>query len=429
GTKNDQRSDDLDAMFKIEKSNLSIVIVVDMWITGFDVPSLDTIYIYKPLQKHTLIQTISRVNRTYKGKEKGLIVDYIGIKRAMNEALQRYTGDNQEEFEDTDKASDLVKDLLSVLDAMFHEFDAADYYNGSPLKQLECLNRAVEFVQKTDDIEKRFMDAVRRMKKAFNLCSSSEQITKSDKDKIGFYTAVRAVLFKLTKGSAPDITTMNNHVAQMINEAIKSDGVEELFQIGQHINFDIFSPEYLARINNIPLPNTKIKILQQLLQQMIGDYKKTNKIKALEFSQRLKKLVDTYNNRHFDEFTSQILDEVTGQLNELFQDIQKDKARFKELGITFEEKAFYDILVSCAKKFHFENQYPDDKMKELACKVKHLVDDKTRYTDWDQRIDVKAEMEADLMILLDENGYPPVPRNEVYNEVFEQAENFKKYAG
>lgn len=420
---------ELDRQFKNVKSNFKIAIVVDMWITGFDVPSLDTIYIYKPLQKHTLIQTISRVNRTYKGKEKGLIVDYIGIKRAMNEALQRYTGDNQEEFEDTDKASDLVKDLLNVLDAMFHEFDADDYYNGSPLKQLECLNRAVEFVQKTDDIEKRFMDAVRRMKKAFNLCSLSERITKFDKDKIGFYTAVRAVLFKLTKGSAPDITTMNNHVAQMINEAIKSDGVEELFQIGQHINFDIFSPEYLARINNIPLPNTKIKILQQLLQQMIGDYKKTNKIKALEFSQRLKKLVDTYNNRHFDEFTSQILDEVASQLNELFQDIQKDKARFKELGITFEEKAFYDILVSCAKKFHFENQYPDDKMKELACKVKQLVDDKTRYTDWDQRIDVKAEMEADLMILLDENGYPPVPRNEVYNEVFEQAENFKKYAG
>ena len=419
---------ELDRQFKNIKSNFKIAIVVDMWITGFDVPSLDTIYIYKPLQKHTLIQTISRVNRTYKGKDKGLIVDYIGIKRAMNEALNKYTGDENEEFEDTDKAVVIVKDQISVMDAMFNEFNSSDYYNGSPLKQLECLNRAVEFVQTTEELEKRFMEAVRRMKRAFNLCSSSEKITKSEKDKLNFYVAIRSVLFKLTKGDAPDITTMNHHVAQMINEAIKSDGVEELFQVGKNINFDLFSPEYLEKINSITLPNTKIKILQQLLQQVIADYKKTNKIKAMEFSERMKKLVEAYNNRHIDDFTTQVLDEVTKQLNDLLNDIKVDKEKFKALGISFEEKAFYDILVSCAKKFHFEGKISNGKMKDLAKKVKALVDDKTRYTDWDQRIDVKAEMEADLMILLDENGYPPEPFDEVYAEVFEQAENFKKYA-
>lgn len=419
---------ELDRQFKNKKSNFKIAIVVDMWITGFDVPCLDTIYIYKPLQKHTLIQTISRVNRTYKGKEKGLIVDYIGIKKAMNAALKKYTGDDNEEFEDTDKAVDIVKDQIDVLNAMFNTFNSTNYFTGTPLQQLQCLNEAVEFVQHTEDLEKRFMEAVRRMKRAFNLCASSEQLSKSEKDTIGFYVAIRSILFKLTKGDAPDITTMNRHVAQMINEAIKADGVEELFQVGKKVNFDIFSPEYLQKINDIKLPNTKIKILQQLLQQVIADYKKTNKIKAMEFSERMKKLVEAYNNRHLDDFTAQVLDEVTKQLNELLNDIQKDKDKFKELGISFEEKAFYDILVSCAQKFHFENQYPDDQMKELAKKVKSLVDDKTRYTDWDQRIDVKAEMEADLMILLDENGYPPVPRNEVYNEVFEQAENFKKYS-
>ena len=419
---------ELDRQFKKVESNFKIAIVVDMWITGFDVPSLDTIYIYKPLQKHTLIQTISRVNRTYKGKDRGLIVDYIGIKRAMNEALKKYTGDENEEFEDTDKAVVIVKDQISVLDAMFNDFDTSDYYNGSPLKQLECLNRAVEFVQTTEELEKRFMEAVRRMKKAFNLCSSSEKISKSEKDKINFYVAIRSILFKLTKGDAPDITTMNHHVAQMISEAIKSDGVEELFQVGKNINFDIFTPEYLEKINAIQLPNTKIKILQQLLQQVIADYKKTNKIKAMEFSERMKKLVEAYNNRHLDDFTAQVLDEVTKQLNDLLNDIKLDKEKFKELGISFEEKAFYDILVGCAKKFGFVDQFSDEKMKDLAKKVKALVDDKTRYTDWSVRIDVKAEMEADLMILLDENGYPPEPFKEVYAEVFEQAENFKKYA-
>ena len=416
---------ELDRQFKNKKSNFKIAIVVDMWITGFDVPFLDTIYIYKPLQKHTLIQTISRVNRTYKGKEKGLIVDYIGIKKAMNAALKKYTSDDNEEFEDTDKAIDIVKDQIDVLNAMFNTFDFTNYFTRTPLQQLQCLNEAVEFVQHTEDLEKRFMEAVRRMKRAFNLCASSERLSKSEKDTIGFYVAVRSILFKLTKGDAPDITTMNRHVAQMINEAIKADGVEELFQVGKKVNFDIFSPEYLQKINDIKLPNTKIKILQQLLQQVIADYKKTNKIKAMEFSERMKKLIEAYNNRHYD--TPEVLEEVVRQINVLLEDIQTDKNKFKELGISFEEKAFYDILVSCAQKFHFENQYLDDQMKELAKKVKALVDDKTRYTDWDQRIDVKAEMEADLMILLDENGYPPVPRNEVYNEVFEQAENFKKY--
>lgn len=397
-----------------------------MWLTGFDVPSLDTIYIFKPLQKHTLIQTISRVNRVYKGKDKGLIVDYIGIKRAMNEALKKYNDDNEEEFEDTEKAVIIVKDTLSVLNEMFSNFDSSSYFAGSPLEQLECLNKATELVQKNEENENHFMSLVKRLKKSFNLCSSSEEITKQEKDLINFYIAVRSIIFKLTKGTAPDITTMNNRVIQMIQEAIHSTGVEELFTVGKNIQEDLFSPEYLDKINAIPLPNTKIKILEQLLKQMIDDYKKTNKVKAVEFSERLQKVVDLYNSRH-DDFSTQVLDEVTKQLNDLFYQIQTDKEKFKELGISFEEKAFYDILVSCAKKFHFENQYPDEKMKNLAKKVKELVDDKTRYTDWDVRIDVKAEFEADLMILLDENGYPPVPRNEVYNEVFEQAENFKKY--
>ena len=425
--KHDDRKE-YDRQFKNEKSNFKIAIVCDMWLTGFDVPCLDTIYIYKPLQKHTLIQTISRVNRVYKGKEKGLIVDYIGIKRAMNEALKKYTSGEQEEFEDSEKAVVIVKDQLSVLKAMFNKFDASLYYNGTPLQQLETLNKAVEYVQLTDDLEKRFMSAVKRMKKAFNLCSSSDSLLKEEKDQINFYIAVRAILFKLTKGHAPDITTMNNHVMEILQEAIKSDGVEELFQVGKQVNFDLFNPEYLEKINKIQLPNTKIKALEQLLKQAIGEYKKTNKIKATEFSDRLNSLIIAYNNRFADgDFASQVLDDVAKQLNKLFEDMLADRKSFEEMGIDFEEKAFYDILVACAKKFEFEDQYPEEKMIDLAKKIKLLVAKNVKYTDWNQRIDVKAEMKADLRILLDDNGYPPVPRDEVFKEVFEQAENFKKY--
>ena len=190
----------------------------------------------------------------------------------------------------------------------------------------------------------------------------------------------------------------------------------------------MFSSEYLEKINRLPLPNTKIKILEQLLKQAIGEYKKTNKIKATEFSERLNSLIIAYNNRFNDEdFASKVLDDVAEQLNQLFADMMEDKKSFEVMGIDFEEKAFYDILVSCAKRFNFENQYPKEKMIELAKKVKLLVAQNVKYTDWNHRLDVKAEMKADLRILLDENGYPPVPREEVFKEFFDQAENFKKY--
>lgn len=419
---------ELASRFKDNNSPLKIVIVVDMWLTGFDVPSLDTIYIFKPIQKHTLIQTISRVNRTYKGKEKGLVVDYIGIKKAMNEALKKYTDGEQEEFEDSGKAVVIVKDQLSVVNAMFNKFDASLYYNGTPFQQLKTLNKAVEYIQFNEELEKRFMEAAHKMKKAFNLCSTSESFSDDEKNQINFYIAVRAILFKLTKGDAPDIATMNNHVSKLIQEAIKSDGVEELFQVGRNVNFDLFSYEYLEKINRLLLPNTKIKILEQLLRQAIGEYKKTNKIKATEFSERLNNLIIAYNNRFNDgDFASKVLDDVAEQLNQLFADMMEDKKSFEAMGIDFEEKAFYDILVSCAKRFNFEDQYPKMKMIELAKKVKFLVAQNVKYTDWNLRLDVKAEMKADLRILLDENGYPPVPREEVFKEVFDQAENFKKY--
>lgn len=237
GTKDDRK--ELDRQFKSIKSNFKIAIVVDMWLTGFDVPALDTIYIDKPIQQHTLIQTISRVNRVYEGKDKGLIVDYIGIKKNMNLALKRYTNFESDEFEGIDQSITIVKDQLDVLHQMFHSFNDKDYFEGTPLQQLNCLNRAVEFVQLSEELELRFMAAVRRLKQAYNLCSSSEKISDKETDYIHFYSAVRSILFKLTKGDAPDITQMNARVREMVADALQSDGVEELFEAGKHIDVDM----------------------------------------------------------------------------------------------------------------------------------------------------------------------------------------------
>ena len=272
GTKEDRK--ELDRQFKNPKSNFKIAIVVDMWLTGFDVPELDTIYIDKPIQQHTLIQTISRVNRVCEGKDKGLIVDYIGIKKNMNMALKKYTNFESEEFEGVEQSVTIVKDQLDVLAQMFHNFNSEDFFDGSPTEQLDCLNRAVEYVQLSEELETRFMAAVKRMKQAFNLCTASDKFTDKDKDYIHFYCAVRSILFKLTKGEAPDIAQMNARVREMLEGAIQSDGIEELFETGKHINVDIFSDEYMDKINAIQLPNTKIKILQRLLSQAIDEFRK-----------------------------------------------------------------------------------------------------------------------------------------------------------
>jgi len=427
GSKDDRK--ELDRQFKNIKSNFKIAIVVDMWLTGFDVPCLDTIYIDKPIQQHTLIQTISRVNRVYEGKDKGLIVDYIGIKKNMNLALKKYTNYESEEFEGVEQSITIVKDQLEVLGQMFCNFNSKDFFFGLPKEQLDCLNRAVEYVQLSEELETRFMAAVKRMKQAFNLCSSSESISDKDKDYIHFYCAVRSVLFKLTKGDAPDVAQMNARVRELLEGAIQSDGIEELFETGKHISVDIFSDEYMDKINAIQLPNTKIKILQRLLSQAIDEFKKVNKIMGIEFSERLKRVVDEYNNRRKDEaYANEVLDDVAEQLAKLLEELKIEKDSFKDMGIDFEEKAFYDILKAVAKKYEFDNEYPDNKMIELSKKIKLIVDDKSKYTDWSTREDIKANLQVDLILLLDEYGYPPVTMDDVYKEVLEQAENFKKYA-
>ena len=425
GTKEDRK--ELDRQVKNVKSNFKIAIVVDMWLTGFDVPCLDTIYIDKPIQKHTLIQTISRVNRVYEGKDRGLIVDYIGIKKNMNVALRKYTNFEKEELDDISQAVTIVLDQLEVLDQMFHNFNAKDYYVGSPVEQLNCLNKAVEYVQLTQDLELRFMAAVRKMKQAFNLCSSSEQFTNVDIEKVHFYQAVRSVLFKLTKGEVPDVSQMNAKVRKLLDSAIQSDGIEELFETGKHIDVDIFSDAYMARIEKIPMPNTKIKALQRLLSYAIEEFKRVNKIKSIEFAERMKAVVENYNNRRKDEaFANEVLDDVANQLADLIQELKAERNSFQDIGIDYEEKAFYDILLAVSKKYEFE--YPDDKMIALSKEIRAVVDDKAKYTDWSTREDIKATLQVDLIILLDKYGYPPVTIDDVYKEVLEQAENFKKYA-
>lgn len=418
---------ELDRQFKNEKSNFKIAIVVDMWLTGFDVPFLDSIYIDKPIQRHNLIQTISRVNRKFEGKHKGLVVDYIGIKNQMNLALKQYSEGDKDNFEDIAESLIIVRNHLDLLEKLFHTFDSKKYFNGSTIEQLNSLNQAAEYVQQTKEFETRFMGLVKRLKAAYDICAGSEQLTQMERDYTHFYLAVRSIVFKLTKGNAPDTAQMNARVREMIKDALQSEGVQEIFKLGDdnETEQDIFDEDYLAKIDKIKLPNTKIKLLQQLLSKVIGEIKKVNRVKGIDFTKKMEALVERYNNRDVNDILrSEVYEEMADALTNMIWEVHKEFTAGDELGINFEEKAFYDILKELCIKYDFN--YPDEKMIELAKAVKDLVDGQAKFPDWNKRDDIKSALKVGLILLLDEHGYPPVERDEVYVEIFEQAENFKK---
>ena len=425
GTDEDRQT--LAQSFKQADSAFRIAVVVDMWITGFDAPCLDTMYIDKPLQRHTLIQTISRVNRVYPGKEKGLVVDYIGIKSALNAALKQYaTGGEEDCLETNEQALRLVKDELDILRGLFYGFDWQPFSQGKPLEQLDCLKLGAEFVQEKQ-LEARFLGHCRKLRSAFKLCSGSEELEYSDREDIHFFIAIRSILAKLSgKADAPDIEQMNSHVEKMISEALRSEGVEEILQIGEEEQLDLLSEAYMQRIERLPYPHTKVKLMERLLKQVIKGFRRVNKFKALDFTKRLNDLIARYNDRRDSAvFAEEVVNEVAQQMSDMLRDLHTEKNSFTKLGISYEEKAFYDILKAIAQQFGFE--YPEEKLLLLSARIKDLIDDKSNYTDWSTRGDIKAELKMDLIVLLSEYGYPPVTNDAVFKEILEQAENFKQH--
>ena len=417
----------LDRQFKNNDSNFKIAVVVDMWITGFDVPSLAVMYIDKPLQKHTLIQTISRVNRVFDGKDKGLVVDYIGIKTDMMEAVKKYGSPQESPVDELNVTIGIFRNHLALIDELLIGFNAVKFYTGEPLERLNCLNNAAEYVQNSKEMETRFMGLSRRLKSAYNICFPSGELNDEEIGKAQFYLAIRSIIYKQTKGNAPDVEIMNRVVEEMVRAAISCTGIENI--IDENKSVDLFSDEFLTELNKVKLPITKFNALLKLLRKAINSYRRTNKVKAQEFDERLRKVVDTYNNRDKLVFTneeaSDFVNDLSEQILQIIRDLQDEKNSFEQLGISFEEKAFYDILVKVRNEHDFA--YADEKCIVLAKKIKELVDDKSKFTDWASRNDIKSQLQSALILLLYKNGYPPRWNREVFLKVMEQAENFKKY--
>ena len=416
----------LDKQFKKEESNFKVAVVCDMWITGFDVPSLAVMYIDKPLKKHTLVQTISRVNRVFEGKDKGLVVDYIGIKENMMEAIKQYGDEGDGPVDELAVSLGIFRNHLALVDELMYGFDATRFMSGTPRQRLDCLNDAAEYVQLSKEMETRFMGLTRVLKAAYGICFPSGELTDRETAMAQFYMAIRSIIYKQTKGDAPDAETMNAVVEGMVAKAISCTGVESVIEAQQ--TEDLFSDEFARELNEVRMPIAKFNALLKLVRKAIRAYGKANKVKAVEFSERLHKVVDAYNTRDSLQFTSEVVadfvDDLSDQLIQILKDLEEDKSSFEKMGVTFEEKAFYDILVKVRDDHGFP--YEEEKCVVLAKEIAKLVNDKAQYADWSTREDIKSQLSMDLTVLLYKNGYPPEWDEEVFEKVLEQAENFKR---
>lgn len=463
GVKNDQRSDDLDAAFKQEKSNFHIVIVVDMWITGFDVETLTYLYNDKPLQKHQLIQTISRVNRKYPGKEYGLIVDYIGIRDNMREAMKIYGGDTSvaPTADDVEQALLIFRDLLEVLKRLFKDYDLTPFLNPDcdPITRYTLLAKAAEYVfQSTEELniesnggknpkqvsfKTYFLQTVKRMRIAYDICQPSGELEEDESALAQCFMAIAGFVRKMNGTSHLDAETMNRAVAKMVEEALKYNNVESVLENGEQE--DIFSPEYFEKLSDIQMPATRLELLIKLLRKQIQEYSKTNQIAAKKYQEMLEETIKQYHERrkHLtaeeagatqEQASEDIIKSATDQAIAILNGLNESRESFRKMGLTFEEKAFYDILLALRDQYDFE--YGDDKevdgiiintkCKALAQKVKEIIDTQSSFTDWLNNQNVRNKLKLDIKVCLVKNGYPPQYSPEVFSKVMEQVENFEE---
>lgn len=464
GVRNDKRSEELDAAFKQEKSNFHIVIVVDMWITGFDVPSLTYMYNDKPLKKHLLIQTISRVNRKFHGKDYGFIIDYIGIRDNMREAMKIYGGDNSvaPTADDVEQATEVFREHLEVLKDLFSGYDLKPFLdpNGDSALRYKLLAKAAEYVfistqelntesnggksvQKVS-FKTYFLKTVKRMRAAYDICQPSGELGEEESALAQCFMAIAGFVRKMN-GTDTELDTdiMNRHVAKMVEEALKYNSVGRVLEEGEQE--DIFSPEYFEKLSDVKMPASKLELLVKMLRKQINEYSKTNQMAAKKFQEMLEETIRQYHQRRkhltaeeageAQEHTSEeIIKNATEQALRILKDMNADRESFRKIGLTFEEKAFYDILMSLRDKYNFEygtnkkvgGVVINNKCKDLAKKIKEIIDTKSSFADWLNNQIVRDQLKFDIKVCLIKNGYPPQYSPEVFRKVMEQVENFEE---
>ena len=406
-----KRNKEYAALFKDDNSPMKIAIVVDMWLTGFDVPSLATMYVYKPMKEHNLMQAIARVNRVFPEKEGGLVVDYVGIAGALKQAMQDYTNRDKKQFGDPDiRKTALVKfqEKLEICRDLLHGFDYSIWYEGSDPERSKLITNGVNFMLEVDKQErhKSFITESQLLHNAQTLCKSL--VSDHDKKEVAFMDAVRVMLQRLeAKGTTISKHDINERISRLLEQSLQSQGVEVLTP---NVKFSLFDKSFLNEIKKMKERNLALKLLENLVRDKIRKFERTNIVQSLKFSEMMNNALSNYLKGMLTN------EEVIAELLRMAEEIRRCEEEGNELGLTTEEKAFYDALSSPqGVKDAYSNEEFVKLTKELTEQLR-----KNRTIDWNHKDSARAKMRVMVKRLLKKYHYPPEGQEQALQTVMAQ---------
>ena len=406
-----KRNKEYAALFKDDESPMKIAIVVDMWLTGFDVPSLATMYVYKPMKEHNLMQAIARVNRVFPEKEGGLVVDYVGIAGALKQAMQDYTNRDKKQFGDPDIGKTALvkfKEKLEICRDQLHGFDYSGWYEGSDPERSKLITAGVNFMLEADEQERRkhFVTESQLLHNAQTLCKSL--LSEHDKLEVTFMDAVRVMLQRLdAKGTTVSKQDINERIAHLLEQSLQSQGVEVLTP---NVKFSLFDKGFLNEIKKMKERNLALKLLENLVRGQIRKYERTNIVQSLKFSEMMNNALSNYLKGMLTN------EEVIAELLRMAEEIKRAESEGDELGLNVEEKAFYDALSSPqGVKDAYTNEEFVKLTKELTEQLR-----RNRTIDWNHKDSARAKMRVMVKRLLKKYHYPPEGQEQALNTVMAQ---------
>ena len=414
---NKHHKNELAKKFKDNNSPLKIAIVVDMWLTGFDVPSLATMYVYKPMSGHNLMQAIARVNRVFRDKEGGLVVDYVGIATALKQAMNDYTSRDKKNYGDTDVAKVAYPkflEKLSVCRDKFHGYDYSKFQKGTDLERAKTISGAVNFIMGREKVDEKdsFVKEALMLHQALSLCSSL--VDEDSRFEAAFFESVRVLVLRLTNagvGKKISLPEMNARINELLKQSIKSDGVINLFSDIKE-EFSLFDPKFLQEVANMKEKNLAVELLKKLIAEQVSVYRRTNVVKSEKFSEIMQRSINAYLNGMLTN------EEVIEEMLKLAKQIAAAQKEGDKLGLTADELAFYDALT---KPQAIKDFYEND---ELIAITKELADTlrKNKTIDWQKRESARAKMRMLIKKLLKKHKYPPEGMEDAVQTVMTQCE-------
>ena len=395
GTKEHRK--ELARKFKSNEDEMKIAIVVDMWLTGFDVPSLATMYVYKPMAGHNLMQAIARVNRVYKDKEGGLVVDYVGIASALKQAMNDYTVRDREKYGDPDiskEAYPKFQEKIEVCRNLFHGLDYSLFFHGEDKDRAHIIVEGINFILGDENNKTHFIKEAMLLKQSHSLCRSL--LSKEERFESAFFESVRMAISRLNPGKKLSLSEINSQINELLKHSIKSDGIINLFADARE-EVSLFDSAFLKEIATVKQKNLAAELLAKLLKEQIQIYRRTNLVQSTVFSERMKQLMNQYHNGHISNAI------VIEELMNMAFEMQAGHKTGEDLGLTTEEKAFYDAIT---KPEAVKDFYDNETLVQLTHELTEMLN-KSKTIDWQKKETARAEMRSMVKRLLKKYGYPP----------------------